>query len=35
MGRARAADDSRRQALDRLEAEIAGQLARRLAAGSA
>lgn len=35
MGSARAADDMRRLALDRLEAEIAGQLARRLAAGSA
>ena len=35
MGHARDADETRRQALDRLEAEIAGQLARRLAAGSA
>jgi F-type H+-transporting ATPase subunit epsilon len=35
MGDARDADDARRQALDRLEAEIAGQLARRLAAGRA
>ncbi len=34
MRNARDADDMRRQALDRLEAEIAGQLARRLAAGS-
>jgi F-type H+-transporting ATPase subunit epsilon len=33
VGSERAADDTRRQALDRLEAEIAGQLARRLAAG--
>jgi len=35
MGHARDADETRRQALDRLEAEIAGQLTRRLAAGSA
>jgi F-type H+-transporting ATPase subunit epsilon len=35
MSNARDADDMRRQALDRLEAEIAGQLARRLAGGSA
>ena len=34
MDSARDADDTRRQVLGRLEAEIAGQLARRLAAGS-